>query len=580
MKDRVANPVTLDRYSVWTLADQKPFHYSDGRLSEWYLSHILSKAEDLSSDSGELEKHIADWPSEYHLSRKRANLLRGFEFDRSKKVLEVGCGCGAITRFLGENFDDVVSIEGSISRARLARMRTKDMNNVSILCAPFQEIQFKQKFDIIFCIGVFEYSGMFVSESSDPYNTILQYFHHVLTPDGVVVIAIENQFGLKYFASAKEDHTGIRFDGLEGYPRGNKAKTFGYDELKSRLSRYFADIEFYFPYPDYKLPSCVLSEKFFNKVSAGELIGNFRSRDYTGKQPPLFDEQLVLSELDKNHKLPFFSNSFLAVAGKKAGKSLKFSSAGMMFSSSSRIKALETISRFSEDDSGNIRVHKTPLNRQERVIIGKLTLCSYTEAWVKGRTLQFHLKRCMKDKRVTMKQLFAPCRIWLKTLRAEAFQENNRLVLHGKYIDCIWRNAYIADNQCVFIDQEWEWQENVDLNILIIRSIYLFLDDIHGMKDLPSFLKRNSVCRSIEEIAESMGITLTKEDFDAFIALQSEMNSITLGSNLRIKKINLEILLWNKQVYAMLRKIFSSAGTMFKWIKFLLHYALTMARNI
>lgn len=579
MKDRIANPVILDKYSVWIPDNRKTFHYSDGRLSEWYLTDIFSKAGDLSSDSGELEKYIIDWPSEYHLSRKRANLLRGFDFDRSKKVLEVGCGCGAITRFLGENFDDVLAVEGSISRARLARMRTRNMSNVSILCAPFQEIRFTQQFDIIFCIGVFEYSGMFVSGSTDPYNTILKYFHDGLSDDGIVVIAIENQFGLKYFASAREDHTGIRFDGLEGYPRTDKAKTFGYDELKSRLSRYFAEIEFYFPYPDYKIPSCVLSENFFSKVSAGELVGQFRSRYYTGKQKPLFDEQLVLSELDKNHKLPFFSNSFLVVAGKETGKSLHFPHDGIMFSASGRIREFETVSRFSEDDTGNMQVRKIPSTGQERIAIGKLALCSYTEPWIQGESLQFHLRRRMKDKHLQIEDIFAPCRIWLKSLTADAVEQDNRVLLNGKYIDRIWRNAYITDDTCVFIDDEWEWQENIDLRVLLIRSIYLFLDDIQDIKDIPPFLKKNSVRRSIREIAESMGITLIKEDFDAFIALQSEMNSITLGSEKWIKKINLQIYLRNKKVYAILRKLFSSAGKTIRWIKFLLHYALTTVRH-
>ena len=142
--------------------------------------------------------------------------MSGFSFDRSLRVLEVGCGCGAITRYLGENFDQVISVEGNINRARLARQRTRDLNSVSVICAPFQEIQFSQKFDIIFCIGVFEYSAAFIG-GDDPYDAALRYFSDMLTPDGMVVVAIENQFGLKYFNSAREDHLGAMFEGLEGY---------------------------------------------------------------------------------------------------------------------------------------------------------------------------------------------------------------------------------------------------------------------------------------------------------------------------------------------------------------------------
>ena len=158
----VQNKMTQDEFQVWCLKNHNQFAYSDGPSSDRHLCKVFGKVKDLSSQSTELENYIKDWTSEYHLSKKRAQLLSGFSFDRSSKVLEVGCGCGAITRFLGENFDQVVAIEGTINRARVAKQRTKEFDGVSILCAPFQEVNFSQKFDIIFCIGVFEYSASFI----------------------------------------------------------------------------------------------------------------------------------------------------------------------------------------------------------------------------------------------------------------------------------------------------------------------------------------------------------------------------------------------------------------------------------
>ena len=117
LQDKVANLIELDSDSVWRLPGQKKFSYSDGVSQEEVLRGVLRKAADLGSDSRELERHITDWVTEYHLSRKRSQLLRGFAFRRSDRVLEVGCGCGAITRYLGETFDDVVAIEGSHARA-------------------------------------------------------------------------------------------------------------------------------------------------------------------------------------------------------------------------------------------------------------------------------------------------------------------------------------------------------------------------------------------------------------------------------------------------------------------------------
>ncbi|HSH42405.1 MAG TPA: hypothetical protein VK973_09825, partial [Arenicellales bacterium] len=53
------------------------FSYSDGSDVELYLKNVLETAEDLGSCSVELEAAIHDWPTEYHLSSQRANLVRG-----------------------------------------------------------------------------------------------------------------------------------------------------------------------------------------------------------------------------------------------------------------------------------------------------------------------------------------------------------------------------------------------------------------------------------------------------------------------------------------------------------------------
>ena len=82
--------------------------------------------------------------------------MTGFDFDGSKTVLELYCECGAMTRFLGETFSKVVAIEQSMAKARLARMRTRGLDNVSILCVLFQELYFLQKFDIIFYLGGYQ----------------------------------------------------------------------------------------------------------------------------------------------------------------------------------------------------------------------------------------------------------------------------------------------------------------------------------------------------------------------------------------------------------------------------------------
>jgi 2-polyprenyl-3-methyl-5-hydroxy-6-metoxy-1,4-benzoquinol methylase len=524
--DKVAGNIELDANSVWRLRGPKSFDYSDGESSEEYLRDVFQKAGDLSSQSYELERYVRDWPSEYHLSRKRSQLLRGFTFDRNARVLEVGCGCGAITRYLGETFDDVVAIEGSPTRATLARMRTRDMPNVSILNAPFQDVRFKTPFDIIFCIGVIEYSKMFVG-GPDPHDSVLRFFSDMLAPDGAVVIAIENQFGLKYFASSAEDHNGIMFDGLEAYPRHDTHRTFGYGELRERLARHFREIRFLFPYPDYKLPSCVLSEEAFRKANFGEVIGNFAPRDYSKARTPVFDQRLVLMELAKNGMLHFFSNSFLVVAGKADSARVAFDALGILFSDH-RKKEFQTVTRIAEHKDGSVWAEKRCLD--SGASSGRaVTLRGYKERWLGSDSIQMRVLKKAKRKEIAFSELFEPCGLWMEKIRSMAVMNSGELVVDGRYVDCIWANSFVENGRCVFIDNEWAWKGDIRVNVLFIRSAYYLLNEIRGMRDLNVQLAKGGTKSLVEKIGRELGVKIGRKDWEDFWRLEAEFTGTVTG---------------------------------------------------
>jgi 2-polyprenyl-3-methyl-5-hydroxy-6-metoxy-1,4-benzoquinol methylase len=545
INDLITTKLELTEKEVWVLDKSKKFNYSDGIASEKYLKKVLSTATDISSDSYELEESIIDWNSEYHLSRKRSKLLRGFNYDRAKTVLEVGCGCGAITRFLGENFNSVVAIEGSSARAEIARLRTRDLNNVSIVCAPFQEIKFRKKFDLIFCIGVFEYSNMFVN-SPDPYNAILEYFHEILSPGGEVIIAIENQFGLKYFSSATEDHSGVMFDGLEGYTRFNNrnAKTFGYRDLTNLLKKKFKNVDFYFPFPDYKMPVCLLSEEFITKTNCAELVGSFREENLLEHLSPLFDERLVLLELQKNDMIPFFSNSFLVIAGKE-NISTKLEGLGFIYSNS-RVKKFQTITRFIEKPDIGIVAEKAPLSGEIAVFAESLTLHKSESKWVNGLSVHMQLLTRVKDKSLSLQELFEPCIIWRQKIQSMAVEENGILRIEGNFLDCIWQNSFIDNDECIFIDLEWEWFRKFNVSRLIVKSILEFLNDIQNLKDINKQLKSSSKLNLIVRIAEAIGFKISKKDIYEFAEMEASMAEIINGKDKNKMLMHLKIDLYNK----------------------------------
>lgn len=521
------NEVTLNRDGVLEAAGFPPFAYSDGRDNERYLHEVFDAATDLSTTSRELETRIKDWPTEYHLSRKRAQLLNGLNYDADSAVLEVGCGCGAITRFLGETFAEVVSVEGSANRAALARKRCRDLDNVTIIAAPFQAIRFRRKFDIVFCIGVFEYSSSFV-DAADPYTAIIEYFADVLTDDGVLVLAIENRFGLKYFASASEDHTKTRYDGIEGYRQApEKARTFGYTELQRMLSPRFPATEYVLPLPDYKVPDGVLAERLFAHIDAAPLLAGFRSRDYLRPYFPTFDERLCWQGLVANDQVAFFANSFLIIAAKnEAAKRARMNDLAVVYNRA-RAEPFQTRTRLYHDAiTDAVMLEKVPLAGAAAVRDG-FRLVPYHEPWQNGETIHARCLHRALAQRAQFHEIFAPATSWLRVVLEMA--TNNEI--DGTCIDAIWQNCVDTGDDVTFIDQEWRSDEPISVKVLFVRAVYWFLVDLRSYPSLARCLRWRSTADIIHAVAAQFDITLTDADFDAFVTFEARLNSAAFGRN-------------------------------------------------
>lgn len=181
---------------VWTRIGYVGLAYSDGDDEERRIASIVGAAEDCSVLSDELRAHCTDWVQTYHLSAARANILRPFEHALGGDVLEIGAGCGAVTRYLGEAGGRVLALEGSVRRAAIARTRTRDLDNVTVVAEAFSEFRAEAKFDVVTLVGVLEYANRFETAGS-PALAVLQRVRSWLKPGGLLLIAIENQLGLK-----------------------------------------------------------------------------------------------------------------------------------------------------------------------------------------------------------------------------------------------------------------------------------------------------------------------------------------------------------------------------------------------
>lgn len=302
MKEKIGN-VTLD-LQFYSGMD----FYSDGPVEEELLEIAKNYKEE------ELNQVIAkrqSWPVLYHFSHIRQNIVEWLPIGKEDKVLEIGSGCGAITGALARKAKKVTCIELSKMRSSINAYRNQQYENVEILVGNFQDIEknLEETYDYITLIGVFEYSEGYIG-TAEPYAEMLRRVISHLKPQGKLVIAIENRLGLKYWAGCTEDHVGKYFEGLEGYPKTSGIKTFSRKELMNLIAQ-AGDLKttFYYPYPDYKFPLTIYSDKYLPKK--GELKENFQNFDR--KRMLLFQETRVYDSLIESELFQEFSNSFLVV---------------------------------------------------------------------------------------------------------------------------------------------------------------------------------------------------------------------------------------------------------------------------
>ncbi|MBR4412184.1 MAG: methyltransferase domain-containing protein [Lachnospiraceae bacterium] len=284
--------------------------YSEGEIED----KLLKVAEE--KDPKDFRKIIEDsesWSYLYHLSKERENIVSWLPISKSDKVLDVGAGPGAIAGELCKLALSVDCIDLSLKRSKINASRNKECSNLSIKVGNFTDIEpdLDNDYDWIMLIGVFEYAISYIG-SETPFEDFLKILKKHLKKDGRIVIAIENRLGLKYFAGSKEDHTCEFFDGIENYKTDSHVRTFtkkGLEKIFKKVN--ITNYHFYYPYPDYKLPNAIYSDK--RLPSCGELKDNIRNFDQDRLM--LFDETKAFDGIIDDGMFDEFSNSFEVILG-------------------------------------------------------------------------------------------------------------------------------------------------------------------------------------------------------------------------------------------------------------------------
>ena len=358
--------------------------YSDG--VEDRLFEVLMAQDDLRSTNSRLATLAEGMVEEYHLDPARANIVRGLDIPADARVLEIGAGLGAVTRYLGERAAIVDAIEPSFARARVARARTRDLPGVEVLVGEHSDVPDEPIYDVIVVVGVLEYTGA-GTPSPEPYVDFLAKLGRCLRPGGTLAVAIENKIGVKYLVGAPEDHTDVLFDSIEDYPAGSRARTFARRELEQLFVAAGLIPEVRIAFPDYKITRAVMDADALTG-EAPELLYSlptFPSRDMYTQRPPLADEGRVWRTLVQAGLGAETGNSFLVLAGKGTPQTLWPDDLAAVYYSQGRREAYSFEKKVLRDDAG-LRIVRARIGDADPSMVFQFT--EATERLIPGSTVQ------------------------------------------------------------------------------------------------------------------------------------------------------------------------------------------------
>ncbi|WP_414936414.1 class I SAM-dependent methyltransferase [Amycolatopsis sp. cmx-11-51] len=159
------------------------------------LSTVLSLAEDLDSLSDELHFACRDLADRAPLDHGAANVLRALTLPCDARVLEIGAGYGALTRYLGEQAEVVHAIEPDEGRAEAVRARTGELRTVEVSTDDPRKLPSGTEYDLVVV--------------AQPYatRTLLESVRRRLSPHGAVVVTTRSRAVVNTLADAGLDVT-------------------------------------------------------------------------------------------------------------------------------------------------------------------------------------------------------------------------------------------------------------------------------------------------------------------------------------------------------------------------------------
>ncbi len=328
-----------------------------------------------------------------------------------------------------------------------------------------------------------------------------------LKDNGVLLLAMENRMGLKYWAGAPEDHTARKYDGICGYPDSPSPRTFSIAEMKTLLKTVgFPCHDLYLPFPDYKIPSSVLTPSLVARDAelAAAVAAGAPFESYSGSRARSFPELLALDSIASAGLFTEMTNSFLFLATKAESSSVrralrKKEEAGDLGWHYAVGREAATCTRFFPKGdatwvekaalSGKLgpSVFETPHFKVEWIAAPPAPVLAGTPF------RQLFGRLCYFEEAAPALELLEKC-----LSSAVERWEHEDGTLSGEALDAITKNCVVLDSEKFeWFDLEWRLQGSLSESWFVLRNVLALLPD-RGL------LPRGAPFRRLSELYEHL----------------------------------------------------------------------------
>ncbi|MCM1273177.1 MAG: class I SAM-dependent methyltransferase [Clostridium sp.] len=339
-----------------------------GRDADEVLLTLFNRHMEEDPDSGWREREMEErksWDILSSLSCVRQNVIEWLPLKQGMHVLEIGSDTGAITELLAKRGCHITCIEPSKKRSLANAARNSRQEHISIFVGDFRTVcpKLTGKYDFILMIGALD-NALITGYSFDEHAVLIKLLASYMKQDAALVIAADNKYGLKYFSGCREYYTGKYYEGIEGFCNSKNIRTYTRKGLENRLYECgFSNTDFYYPYPDYRMPLDIFSTEYMPVKGSLDKNGFF----FDGDRIKTFHESKVYDSLIEDDMYADLANSFLAVAWRKPFQCLS---------------AIYT--RYSVERSRDKQIRTSIINEDGRKCVAKHPYTESSREYVKG----------------------------------------------------------------------------------------------------------------------------------------------------------------------------------------------------